>query len=166
MGTAAFFSSTAWIALIGTAYVALQHMDQRLRAWRQVQWSVSRQRWREALEALPAVARQPAAGLCHGLAAAVCALRALRPPITGQLNSFNFYLCLHLLRDCLLLTGFVPAGRQAQVTHGGLRHCLADLQTSSRRCWPIGWRLYRRHGGAAGLWRCGWARPDAIGKGR
>lgn len=53
LGIAAFFSSTAWIALIGTAYVALQHMDQHLRAWRQVQWSVSRQRWREALEALP-----------------------------------------------------------------------------------------------------------------
>ena len=45
LGIAEFFSSTAWIALIGTAYVALQHMDQHLRAWRQVQWSASRQRW-------------------------------------------------------------------------------------------------------------------------
>lgn len=111
VGATAFFSSTAWIAVIGTAYVALQHMDQHLRAWRQVQWSVSRQRWREALEALPL---WPVSLL---LAFAMAALLLFVPydfeaAITGQLNTFNFYLCLHLLRDCLLLTGFsLLAGR-------------------------------------------------------
>lgn len=104
-GLAAFFSSTAWIALIATAYVALQHMDQHLRAWRQVQWSASRQRWREALAALPLWP----VSLLLGFAMALLELfvpHSLEAALSGQLNRFNFYLCLHLLRDCLLLTGF------------------------------------------------------------
>ena len=105
MGIAAFFSSTVWIALIGTAYVALQHMDQHLRAWRQVQWSASRQRWREALAALPL---WPVSLL---LAFAMTALLMLIPgrweaAISDTLSRFSLYLCLQLLRDCLLLTGF------------------------------------------------------------
>ena len=36
-GLNAFLGCTAWVALLGTVYVALQHMDQHLRAWRQVQ---------------------------------------------------------------------------------------------------------------------------------
>ena len=105
MGIAAFFSSTALLALAGTAYVALQHMDQHLRAWRQVQWSASRQRWREALEALPL---WPVSLL---LAFVSTALLRLTPAhfeieIGGALSSFTLYLCLQLLRDCLLLTGF------------------------------------------------------------
>lgn len=111
LGIAEFFSSTAWIALIGTAYVALQHMDQHLRAWRQVQWSASRQRWREALEALPLWP----VSLLLGFAMALLLLfapQSLEMAISGKLNSFTFYLCLHLLRDCLLLTGFaLLAGR-------------------------------------------------------
>ena len=105
MGIAAFFSSTALLALAGTAYVALQHMDQHLRAWRQVQWSASRQRWREALEALPLWP----VSLLLGFAMALLLLFAphsFEAAISGQLNSLNLYLCLHLLRDCLLLTGF------------------------------------------------------------
>lgn len=105
MGVAAFFSSTAWIALIATAYVALQHMDQHLRAWRQVQWSVSRQRWREALEALPLWP----VSLLLGFASAILLLFAPRhfeAEITHAVSTFTVYLCLHLLRDCLLLTGF------------------------------------------------------------
>ena len=111
LGIAAFFSSTVFIALIGTAYVALQHMDQHLRAWRQVQWSVSRQRWREALEALPL---WPVSLLLGFVMAALLLFVPydFEAAITGQLNTFNFYLCLHLLRDCLLLTGFaLLAGR-------------------------------------------------------
>lgn len=105
MGAAAFFSSTAWIALIGTAYVALQHMDQHLRAWRQVQWSASRQRWREALEALPL---WPVSLM---LAFAAAALQLFVPypfeaEINGAVSTTTFYLCLQLLRDCLMLTGF------------------------------------------------------------
>lgn len=105
MGIAAFFSSTAWIALIATAYVALQHMDQHLRAWRQVQWSASRQRWREALEALPLWP----VSLLLGFAMAILlpfVPYGFEAEITGAVSSFTLYLCLHLLRDCLLLTGF------------------------------------------------------------
>jgi hypothetical protein len=35
-----------------------------------------------------------------------CSPPVLEAAISGKLNSFTFYLCLHLLRDCLLLTGF------------------------------------------------------------
>jgi hypothetical protein len=41
-----------------------------------------------------------------------CSPPVLEAAISGKLNSFTFYLCLHLLRDCLLLTGFaLLAGR-------------------------------------------------------
>lgn len=51
-GHCRFFQQHALLALAGTAYVALQHMDQHLRAWAPAGLP-GRQRWREALEALP-----------------------------------------------------------------------------------------------------------------
>lgn len=105
LGPAAFFSSTAWIALLATAYMALQHMDTHLRSWRQVQWSASRGRWREMLEALPL---WPVSLV---LAFVVSVLAILWPQsseieVGHVLGSFSILLCLQLLRDCLILTGF------------------------------------------------------------
>lgn len=104
-GIGAFFGSTAWIAVMGTVYVSVQHMGQHLRAWRQVQWSASRGRWREMLEALPLWP------VSLALAFAASWLLLLTPQrfeeTLGQgLGGFSIFVCLQLLRDCLLLTGF------------------------------------------------------------
>ncbi|MEX8194989.1 hypothetical protein [Comamonas guangdongensis] len=108
LGAGAFLGSTAWIALLATAYVALQHMDQQLRAWRQVQWSASRRRWREALEALPLWP----VSLLLGFATSVLALFVPGPQGLEISGLLSIHLCLQLLRDCLLLTGFaLLAGR-------------------------------------------------------
>ncbi|RGE44781.1 hypothetical protein DZC30_11825 [Comamonas testosteroni] len=104
-GLNAFLGCTAWIALLGTVYVALQHMDQHLRAWRQVQWSLSRGRLREALEALPL---WPVSLLLGLIASLLVALRPspLEAEIASALGSLSVLMYLQLLRDCLLLTGF------------------------------------------------------------
>ena len=108
LGVGALLGSTAWIALLGTAYVALQQMDQQLRAWRQVQWSTSRRRWREALEALPLWP----VSLLLGFAASALTLFVPAPQGLEASGLFSIHLCLQLLRDCLLLTGFaLLAGR-------------------------------------------------------
>ena len=104
-GLPAFLGSTAWIALLGTVYVALQHMDQHLRAWRQVQWSVSQCHWREALEALPLWP----VSLLLGLVVSILVIfmpDAYEVEMMGALGSFSVLMYLQLLRDCLLLTGF------------------------------------------------------------
>ena len=110
VGFAGFCLVTGWIAMLGTAFVALQHMSSHLRDWRQVQWSASRGRWREALQALPL---WPVSWL---LALAACvALRflphaAVSSPVGA--SAFGLALCLQLLRDGLILTGFaLLAGR-------------------------------------------------------
>jgi len=102
-GLKAFCGITTLFAVAGTALIALLHMDGHLRGWRQVQWSASRGRWREALQALPL---WPVSWL---LALAVSILL----PGNGDKDYFFFLLiCLHLLRDCLMLTGFaLLAGR-------------------------------------------------------
>ncbi|WP_120965005.1 hypothetical protein [Comamonas sp. lk] len=104
-GLSAFWASTAWLALLGTVYVALQHMDQHLRAWRQVQWSASRGRWREMFEALPLWP------VSLALAFAASVLVLLTPgkaeiAMGSASGRFALFFCLQLLRDCLLLTGF------------------------------------------------------------
>lgn len=104
-GLPAFLGSTAWIALLGTAYVALQHMGQHLRAWRQVQWSISRGHWREALEALPLWP----VSLLLGLVVSILVMllpSSHEPELTSGLGNFSVLMYLQLLRDCLLLTGF------------------------------------------------------------
>lgn len=104
-GLNAFLGCTAWVALLGTVYVALQHIDQHLRAWRQVQWSISRGRLREALEALPL---WPVSLLLGLIASLLVALRPspLEAEIASALGSLSVLMYLQLLRDCLLLTGF------------------------------------------------------------
>lgn len=104
-GLSAFWISTAWLALLGTVYVALQQMDQHLRAWRQVQWSASRGRWREMFEALPLWPVSLA--LCF-VASTLLLFTPLHQELAmgGALGRFSLFFCLQLLRDCLLLTGF------------------------------------------------------------
>ena len=105
LGVTAFWSSTAWLAILGTVYIALQHMNQQLRAWRQVQWSASRGRWREMFEALPLWP----VSLALGFAASALLLFTPAPPEfakDGIPAGFTLFFCLQLLRDCLLLTGF------------------------------------------------------------
>ena len=107
-GLPAFLGSTAWIALLGTVYVALQHMDQHLRAWRQVQWSISQSHWREALEALPLWP----VSLLLGLLLSIVVIFVPHShdievmEVMSALGSFSLLSYLQLLRDCLLLTGF------------------------------------------------------------
>lgn len=104
-GLPAFLGSTAWIALLGTIYVALQHMSQHLRAWRQVQWSVSQGHWREALEALPLWPVSLLLGLIVSIVV-IFTPDAHEVGVMGALGSFSVLMYLQLLRDCLLLTGF------------------------------------------------------------
>ena len=110
-GLPAFWAATFWIALTATAYAALQHMHSHLRSWRQVQWSASRGRWRDMLEALPL---WPVSWL---LALAAFALLLFWPPahespIDHGTGLEALLACLQLLRDCLILTGFaLLAGR-------------------------------------------------------
>lgn len=101
-GLGGFLATTAWLAMLGTAVVAVLHMEQHLRAWRQVQWSLSRQRWRSALEALPLWP-------ISLLLALICSLPLLGlpdGPASERMGFFSACLSLQLLRDCLLLTGF------------------------------------------------------------
>lgn len=100
-----WLSYTASLALLGTIYIGLQHMDQHLRAWRQVQWSASRGRWREALEALPL---WPISLLLASVASVLLLIvpGGYEPELGLALGSTQLFFCLHLLRDCLLLTGF------------------------------------------------------------
>lgn len=100
----AAFAWTGFFALAGSVYVALQGMDEGLRKWRQVQWNVSQNRWRQALEALPL---WPVSWL---LAALACGLWLLWPqqeisdlPVTAQITAM---FTLQLLRDAAILTGF------------------------------------------------------------
>ena len=104
-GISAFLGSTAWIALLGTVYVALQHMDQHLRAWRQVQWSLSQGRWRQALEALPLWPVSLLLGMLLSLLTLLFPAH-VEEEISIALSSFSLLSYLQLLRDCLLLTGF------------------------------------------------------------
>ncbi|WP_370680121.1 hypothetical protein [Comamonas sp. GB3 AK4-5] len=98
-------TKTGWIAVLATVYIALQHMDQHLRAWRQVQWSASQGRWREMLEALPLWPVSLLLGMLISIA-------ALLIPASDEISSsqvlgrFSILIHLQLLRDCLLLTGF------------------------------------------------------------
>jgi len=104
-GLEVFSRLTAWFAMLGTALVALLHMDGHLRGWRQAQWAASRGRWREALQALPL---WPVSWLLALLAAVAAPLWA------GKLNPdfSQLLVCLYLLRDVLILTGFaLLAGR-------------------------------------------------------
>ncbi len=96
-GAALWASHTAMLALLASAYIALQHMLDDARAWRQVQWCVQRQRWRDALTALPL---WPVSWVL-ALAAALWAWAA-----TAQLGWVLVLACLQLLRDALILTGF------------------------------------------------------------
>ncbi|MDR3003663.1 MAG: hypothetical protein LBV14_05455 [Acidovorax sp.] len=90
-----------WLALAGTGFTALHAMHSSLRSWRQVQWSASQGRWRQALEALPL---WTVSWLLSLVAALACALLNTR--------ELGVLLSLQLLRDCLILTGFAfLAGR-------------------------------------------------------
>ena len=109
----AAFAWTTCFALLGTAYVALQGMDEGLRSWRQAQWNASQGRWRQALEALPL---WPVSWL---LAAVCCVLWLLWPQaeslaIVGLPAGARpaTLLTLQVLRDAAILTGFaLLAGR-------------------------------------------------------
>jgi hypothetical protein len=104
-GPEAFLACTLWLSLLGTVYAALQYLPGHLRNWRQVQWSASRSQWRQMLEALPL---WPVSWLL----ALLCTLALpLWPSTYGlgmgrHLNVVALLLCLQLLRDCLILTGF------------------------------------------------------------
>lgn len=100
----AFFSTTAWFAIVATAAVALLHMGQHLRAWRQVQWSLSRQRWRSALQALPLWPVSLLLALVFSLLLIV--LGTPGDHNGDKLGFATLCLTLQLLRDCLVLTGF------------------------------------------------------------
>ncbi|MEQ6436507.1 hypothetical protein V8Z74_15955 [Comamonas sp. w2-DMI] len=108
-GLPALWKATAWIALAATAYAALQHVHSDLRSWRQVQWSASRGRWREMLQALPL---WPVSWL---LALAASLLLPLQPNAHEAGHGAGMVAllaCLQLLRDGLILTGFaLLAGR-------------------------------------------------------
>ena len=109
----AFLSWTCCFALVGTAYVALQSMDDGLRNWRQVQWCAAQGRWRDALQALPL---WPVSWL---LAAITCGLWLLWPQNLGigllDLPAAPLsaaIVTLQVLRDAAILTGFaLLAGR-------------------------------------------------------
>jgi hypothetical protein len=83
-------------------------MDQHLRAWRQVQWSISQGHWREALEALPLWP----VSLLLGLILSIVVIFVPHSQdiemieVMSALGSFSLLSYLQLLRDCLLLTGF------------------------------------------------------------
>lgn len=99
---ASAWQASLWLALAGTAFAALQAMHSSLRSWRQVQWSASQGRWRQALEALPL---WPVSWLLSLVAALICTLLNADAPSLLLLS-------LQLLRDCLILTGFgLLAGR-------------------------------------------------------
>ena len=99
---------TSCFALAGTIYMALQSMDEGLRSWRQVQWSVSQGRWRQALQALPL---WPVSWV---LAAVSCGLWLLWPlPVEEEALQHlpasvgtTWMVLLQVLRDCAILTGF------------------------------------------------------------
>ncbi|MDR0480914.1 MAG: hypothetical protein LBG66_03400, partial [Gallionellaceae bacterium] len=112
VGLMGFCFATVWTALFGTAFIALQQMGNHLRDWRQVQWSASRKRWREMLEALPL-------WTVSWLLAIVAAGMVLALQIHDDADFFVadsgprvLAACLQVLRDCLILTGFaLLAGR-------------------------------------------------------
>lgn len=104
-GPDAFAGATFLFAAAGTVLIALMQMDGHLRDWRQAQWAASRGRWRQALQALPL---WPVSWLLALAASVAPALWA------GKFDQTFFLplICLHLLRDCLILTGFaLLAGR-------------------------------------------------------
>lgn len=88
----------AW-ALLGTAFIALQHMGSQARAWRQVLWCGQQGRWSAALAALPL---WPVSWLLAVLAAVL----AWGHANTSALGWWLLLACAQLLREGLILTGF------------------------------------------------------------
>lgn len=89
----------AGLALLATAFIALQHMGGHARAWHQVRWSVQRQQWRAALSALPL---WPVSWLLALVAATI----AWAQPETSAQGWWLLLACIQLLREGLILTGF------------------------------------------------------------
>lgn len=103
-GLAPALGWTACLALIGTAYVALQSLQDGLRAWRQVQWRASHGDWTGLLQALPL---WPVSWLLAMLASALCLLWPTSADWGLPIPAYSaLVLGLQLLRDALLLTGF------------------------------------------------------------
>ncbi|MCZ2406521.1 MAG: hypothetical protein LC097_07290 [Burkholderiales bacterium] len=92
-------------ALLASAFIALQHMARHARDWRQTSWCAQHGRWRNALQALPL---WPVSWLMALLAALT--LTAL--PTKYEDGWGGLLLCLQLLRDALLLTGFALLGKR------------------------------------------------------
>lgn len=86
-------------ALVATAFIALQHMGEHARAWRQVHWCVQRQQWRAALCALPLWP-------ISWLLALIAATLAWAQSGTASQGWWLLLGCAQLLREGLILTGF------------------------------------------------------------
>lgn len=101
---AAWLLHLAMAGLLASAFIALQHMALHARAWRLAGWCAQHGRWRDALQALPL---WPVSWLLALLAALVLA----GLPEARNEGWRMLMLCLQLLRDALLLTGFALLGR-------------------------------------------------------
>ena len=99
---ALFWQHLASLALLATAFIALQHMTGHARAWRQVYWSAQQRRWHDALCALPL---WPVSWLLALAAAAVAWGLAPRADSDAGTGAWQLLVCLQLLRDALVLTG-------------------------------------------------------------
>lgn len=99
------------LALVATGFIALQHMESHLRAWRQVQIMWRQGQWRRAAQALPL---WPVSWLL----ALVASL-----PASAQSGWIWPILCLWVLRDCLLITGFALA-------RGRIKNPMASLMVA------------------------------------
>lgn len=99
----AVFMHICMASLAGTVLVALQRMGTHAHAWRQVQWCVQRGNWHGGARALPL---WPVSWLLAAVAA------WLNLAVNPHADLTPVALCLQVLRDMLLLTGFALMHRR------------------------------------------------------